>query len=87
MPDLLLKSKATDDLDYWVNQDAKTMRRISKLFFELRRTPFSGTGKPEPLKGDSKGRWSRRIDDSNRLVYSLKDGVVHVESLRGHYDD
>lgn len=87
MPELLWRKKATDDFVYWTGKDAKTMRKIAKLLLEMTRTPYVGTGKPEPLKGDRNGFWSRRIDDANRIVYSVKNDVVHVESLRGHYDD
>ena len=72
---------------YWQTQDKKTLRRINALLQELSRDPFHGAGKPEPLKGDLSGYWSRRIDEQNRLVYRVKDGVLEILSCRGHYDD
>lgn len=58
---------------YWQNQDKKTLKRINKLIEEIKRSPFEGIGKPEPLKMNLAGCWSRRIDDTNRLVYAVED--------------
>jgi toxin YoeB len=68
-------------------QDRKTLKRINQLLDDISRGGYSGIGKPEPLKGEFSGFWSRRIDDTNRLVYRLKDGMVEILSCKGHYDD
>ena len=70
---------------YWQTQDKKTLKRINKLINEVLRSPFDGIGKPEPLKENLSGFWSRRIDDTNRLVYAVDDTEVTVISCRYHY--
>lgn len=79
--------EAWKDYLYWQSQDRKTLRRLNDLIRDTERDPFHGAGKPEPLKGDLSGYWSRRIDEQNRLVYRVKDGVLEILSCRGHYDD
>ncbi len=79
--------EAWDDYLYWQTQDKKTLKRINTLIRDIERGAFDGIGKPEPLKGDLSGFWSRRIDDTNRVVYRIKDGVLEILSCRGHYDD
>ena len=70
---------------YWQTQDKKTLRRINKLISDVKRSPFEGIGKPEPLKENLSGFWSRRIDDTNRLVYAVDDIAITVISCRYHY--
>ena len=70
---------------YWQTQDKKTLKRINKLISDVKRSPFDGIGKPEPLKENLSGFWSRRIDDTNRLVYAVDDTVITVISCRYHY--
>ena len=70
---------------YWQTQDKKTLKRINKLISDVRRSPFDGIGKPEPLKENLSGFWSRRIDDTNRLVYAVDDIAITVISCRYHY--
>ncbi len=70
---------------YWQGQDKKTLKRINKLIEETMRNPFEGIGKPEPLKENLAGFWSRRIDDSNRLVYAIDDAYLTIISCRYHY--
>ncbi|QPG07013.1 Txe/YoeB family addiction module toxin [Salinimonas marina] len=70
---------------YWQTQDKKTLRRINKLISDVKRSPFDGIGKPEPLKENLSGFWSRRIDDTNRLVYAVDDTAITVISCRYHY--
>ena len=70
---------------YWQTQDKKTLKRINKLIVDVRRSPFDGIGKPEPLKENLSGFWSRRIDDTNRLVYAVDDTAITVISCRYHY--
>lgn len=77
---------AWDDYLYWQSHDKKILRRINQLIRDVEREPFSGIGKPEPLKGNLSGFWSRRIDNSNRLVYRIKENVLEILSCKGHYD-
>lgn len=65
----------------------KTLKRINSLIKDIQRSTFDGLGKPEPLKENLSGMWSRRIDDTNRIVYFEKDGVIYIISCKGHYDD
>jgi toxin YoeB len=74
-----------DDFLYWLSADRKTARRITRLIAEIQRDPFSGIGKPEPLKGDLSGYWSRRIDDEHRLVYRADADEVKILKARYHY--
>ncbi len=77
--------EAWEDYLYWQNQDRKTLKRINALVRDIERSNFEGLGKPEPLKGDLSGFWSRRIDDVNRLVYRISGDVLEILSCRGHY--
>lgn len=79
--------EAWEDYLYWQSQDKKTLERINALLKDTERNPFEGIGKPEPLKGEFSGFWSRRIDESNRFVYRVKNGVLEILSCRGHYGD
>ena len=79
--------EAWEDYTYWQTQDKKTLKRINMLLKDIERENFDGIGKPEPLKGDLSGFWSRRIDDVNKLVYRIHDNVVEIVSCRGHYED
>jgi len=74
------------DYIYWQAQDRKTIIRINKLIQDIERNGHDGIGKPEPLRGDLSGWWSRRIDDTNRLVYRLQDEGLEISQCRGHYD-
>jgi toxin YoeB len=73
------------DYVYWQGQDKKTLKRINKLITDTKRSPFEGIGKPEPLKENLSGFWSRRVDESNRLVYAVNDSHIAVISCRYHY--
>ena len=75
------------DYIYWQTQDKKTLKRINNLIKDTERNPFEGIGKPEPLKGDLSGFWSRRIDDTNRFVYRINNDKLEILSCRGHYED
>lgn len=79
--------EAWQDYLYWQTQDKKTLKRINNLIKDIDRDPFNGIGKPEPLKGEFTGFYSRRIDEKNRIVYRIKDSVVEILSCKGHYDD
>jgi toxin YoeB len=70
---------------YWQTQDKKTLKRINKLIKAAKNSPFDGIGKPEPLKENLSGFWSRRIDDTNRLVYAVDDKYLTIISCRYHY--
>ncbi|MCD9554976.1 Txe/YoeB family addiction module toxin [Photobacterium carnosum] len=76
---------AWNDYLYWQGQDNKTLKRINRLITDAKRSPFEGIGKPEPLKENLAGFWSRRIDDTNRLVYAVNDVHLTVISCRYHY--
>lgn len=71
----------------WQSEDKKTLKKINKLLKETARTPETGDGQPEPLKNQLSGKWSRRINMQDRLVYSFTDETITVYQCRGHYDD
>lgn len=77
---------AWEDYLYWVTQDRKTLKRINQLLKDIDRNGYSGIGKPEPLRHELHGFWSRRIDDTNRLVYRIENGEVIILHCRGHYE-
>lgn len=80
--------EAWDDYVAWQQQDKKTLKKINSLIKDIERgSGFDGIGKPEPLRNNYSGCWSRRIDDFNRLVYRVNDGVLEIVSCRGHYED
>lgn len=83
--DLAWGGKAWQDYIYWQSQDKKTLKRINKLIQNTLVNPFDGIGKPEPLKEDLSGYWSRRIDETNRLVYRVDDEYIKIISCRYHY--
>ncbi|MEF1205477.1 Txe/YoeB family addiction module toxin [Photobacterium damselae] len=76
---------AWDDYLYWQSQDKKTLKRINKLIENSVRTPFEGIGKPEPLKDNLSGYWSRRINDTHRLVYKATQDTLVIVAVRFHY--
>ena len=78
---------ALDEYLHWQTQDRKTLKRINKLIKDINRQPFSGMGKPEPLTEDKQGFWSRRIDDTNRIVYKVEHDQIVITQCGGHYDD
>ena len=73
------------DYLYWQTQDKKTLKRINDLLKDIDRHPFSGIGKPEPLKGNG-GYWSRRIDEANRIIYKIEQSQVVIVQCGSHYD-
>lgn len=75
-----------EDYQYWQGQDRKTLKRINSLIQDCLREPFEGIGKPEPLKENLAGFWSRRIDEANRLVYRVDSDDLVVIACRYHYD-
>ena len=84
---LLWEDRAWSDYLYWQTQDKKTLKRINALIKDIQRSPYEGIGKPEPLRGILSGLWSRRIDETNRIVYFEQEEVVYIISCLGHYDD
>ena len=74
-----------EDLSWWIEKDRKKALRIIKLIKEIQRDPFHGTGKPEPLKHELSGCWSRQIDQEHRLVYEVKKDTIRILACRYHY--
>jgi toxin YoeB len=79
--------KAWDEYIAWQTEDRKTLKRINILLKDIDRHPFTGIGKPEPLKGNRQGYWSRRIDEANRIVYKVENDQVIIAQCGRHYDD
>lgn len=77
--------EAWEDYLYWQQEDKKTLRRINLLIKDIERNGYVGIGKPEPLKENLSGWWSRRIDDTNRIVYRIRDGKLEIIQCRTHY--
>ena len=75
-----------EDYLYWQTQDRKTLRRANQLLQDIDRNGHKGIGKPEPLKHDRQGWWSRRIDDTSRLVYRIEKNRIEIAQCRAHYD-
>lgn len=86
MGNITFTEEAWEDYLYWQTQDKKTLRRINKLLQDTIRNGYDGLGKPEPLKENLSGYWSKRIDDFNRLVYRISGEAIEVISCRDHYD-
>ena len=84
---LVFSPNAWADYTYWQTQDKKTLKRINTIIEATAREPFTGIGKPEPLRGDLTGYWSKRIDDVNRLVYKVTDTELIIFNCRFHYGD
>ncbi|MDO9046417.1 MAG: Txe/YoeB family addiction module toxin [Methylobacter sp.] len=82
---ILFTDDAWEDYLYWQQTDKQTLRKINPLLKEIQRTPFTGLGKPEPLKHRLQGCWSRRIDSEHRLVYEITDNTLQVIGCRFHY--
>ena len=76
-----------EDYRYWQEQGRKTFKRVNDLIRDIQRDPYEGIGKPEPLRGELSGMWSRRINERDRLIYSIKDEGITIHAMYGHYDD
>ena len=85
--ELSFKDSGWVDYLYWQKKDKKTLKKINALLKDIDRSPFSGEGKPEPLKYYKQGYWSRRIDGTNRIVYKVTDKRIIIVQCKGHYDD
>jgi len=82
---LIFSENAWGDYLYWQRTDRRILERINKLIREIQRSPFEGTGKPEPLKHALSGYWSRRINDEHRIVYKIESNSLMIAQLRYHY--
>lgn len=80
------EADAWDEYVEWQAVDRLTLRKINQLITDIQRQPFTGPGKPEPLKHDLSGYWSRRINEMHRLVYRIDDGIITIAQCRGHYE-
>ena len=87
MSKFLFTEDAWSDYLYWQTQDKKMLKRINQLLQDIERNGYSGLSKPEPLRGNLSGFWSRRIDDEHRIVYRISEDRVEIIQCRGHYDD
>jgi toxin YoeB len=83
---IIFSKNAWEDYTSWQSEDKKMLKRINTLIKEIQRTPYEGIGKPEPLKFDLAGFWSRRIDQEHRLVYQVDKNDILIYSCRYHYD-
>jgi len=84
---IVFHPRGWEDLTYWAQADMKMLRRLLRLIEETGRTPFEGAGKPEALRRNLSGFWSRRIDDEHRLVYGVTDDELIIIQARYHYGD
>ncbi|NCF33095.1 MAG: Txe/YoeB family addiction module toxin [Proteobacteria bacterium] len=82
---LIFAEKAWEDYIYWQRTDKKILKRVNTLIKEIKREPFEGLGKPEPLKHALSGYWSRRINDEHRIVYKIQSDSLLIAQLRYHY--
>lgn len=78
---------AWQDYLYWQTQDRKTLKRINQLIHSIESTPFEGLGKPEPLRFDYSGYWSRRINPTDRLIYKVEEDTIYLLACRTHYQN
>lgn len=78
--------EAWEDYISWQKEDKKTLQRINQLLQDISRNGYSGIGKPEPLRGEFSGYWSRRIDKENRLVYRIQDAMMEIITCKSHYN-
>jgi toxin YoeB len=82
----LWSDEAWSDYVHWQSQDKKTVKKINNLLKDIDRNGYNGIGKPEPLKYELQGFWSRRIDDENRLVYRIKNQQIEIAQCKTHYE-
>ena len=82
---LIFSKNGWEDYLYWQQTDKKMLKRVNKLIKEIRRSPFKGIGKPEPLRHGLSGYWSRRINDEHRIVYKITEDALLIAQLRYHY--
>jgi toxin YoeB len=82
---IVFSERACEEYFQWQAEDRKILERLNQLIRESRRTPFQGIGKPDPLRGELSGWWSRRITQEHRLVYRVSDGALQIAQCRYHY--
>jgi toxin YoeB len=87
MRNLVIDEKAFEDISYWLQNDKKVLKRIFDLIKNIKSDSFDGLGKPEPLRHQLKGMWSRRINREHRLIYSVEDDYIKILACRFHYTD
>lgn len=87
MSNIIFTEQSWEEYCYWQGQDKKTLRRINQLLQDIGRNYFTGLGKPEPLKNNFSGFWSRRIDEKNRLVYRINNNQIEIVQCKGHYEE
>lgn len=86
MNKIAFTDRAWEEYCYWQKQDKKTLKKINLLLEDIKRNSFTGIGKPEPLKNDLSGFWSRRIDNANRIVYRITNEQIEIIQCKGHYE-
>jgi len=82
---LSFTQRGWDDYQHWIRNDKRILRRINELIKAVKRDPFAGIGKPEPLRHQLQGYWSRRVSDEHRLVYSVTNDTITIIACRFHY--
>jgi toxin YoeB len=85
MNQVVFDKLALEQLEEWSKVDLKTVRKIIEIITDIRKHPFEGIGKPEPLKHELKGFWSRRITQEHRLIYKVNNNILEILSCKGHY--
>jgi len=83
---IIFSKNAWEDYTSWQTEDKKILKKINSLIKDIERTPYEGTGKPEPLKFDLAGFWSRRVDHAHRLVYRIEGNDLQIYACKYHYD-
>jgi toxin YoeB len=86
MRKILLENNAIEDFEFWAKNDVKILKKIAELFIAISKNPFDGIGKPELLKGNLTGFWSRRINNEHRVVYAVDNEKIIIISCRYHYN-
>lgn len=87
MSNIVFSERAWQEYLYWQTQDKKTLKRINSILQDIIRNGYEGMAKPEPLKENLRGFWSRRIDEANRIVYRISEDHIEIIQCKGHYDD
>ncbi|HCT91484.1 MAG TPA: Txe/YoeB family addiction module toxin [Lachnospiraceae bacterium] len=87
MSKITFAEDAWEEYLYWQSQDKRTLKKINRLLKAIQREPFTGEGKPEPLKNGLEGKWSRRINDKDRIVYEISEESIIITQCQGHYND